>query len=81
MVAGQIEETNYSATITTDIASCGNANATKYFDCMGATDASCGACWIEVRPESLKVTYYWNEWQRPDYKVYDSFTVAPKRRR
>ena len=81
MVAGQIEETNYSATITTDIASCGDANAIKYFDCIGATDASCGACWIEVRPESLKVTYYWNEWQRPNYKVYDSFTVAPKRRR
>lgn len=80
MVAGQIEESNYSATVTTDIASYGNANATKYFDCMGATDASCGACWVEVRPESLKLTSYWDKWQSPDYKVYDTVTITPKDR-
>ena len=80
MVAGQIEESNYSATITKDISSYGNANATKYFDCMGATDASCGACWVEVRPESMKLTYYWDKWQSPDYKVYDTVTVTPKNR-
>ena len=80
MVAGQIEEENYSATVTTDIASYGNANATKYFDCMGATDASCGACWVEVRPESLKLTYYWDKWQSPNYKVSDTVTISPKER-
>ena len=80
MVSGQIEESNYSATITKDISACGNANAAKYFDCMGATDASCGAAWIEVRPDSLKVTEFWDKWQSPDYKVYDTVTVAPKDR-
>ena len=80
MVAGQIEESNYSATITTDISSYGNSNATKYFDCMGATDASCGAAWIEVRPDSLKVTEFWDKWQSPNYKVYDTVTIAPKAR-
>ena len=80
MVAGQIEESNYSATITTDIASYGNSNATKYFDCMGATDASCGAAWIEVRPDSLKVTEFWDKWQSPNYKVYDTVTITPKAR-
>ena len=80
MVAGQIEESNYSATITKDISSYGNSNATKYFDCMGATDASCGACWVEVRPESLKLTYYWDKWQSPNYKVYDTVTISPKER-
>lgn len=80
MVAGQIEESNYSATITTDISSYGNSNATKYFACMGATDASCGAAWIEVRPDSLKVTEFWDKWQSSNYKVYDTVTIAPKQR-
>ena len=80
MVAGQIEESNYSATITTDISSYGNANATKYFDCMGAKDASCGAAWIEVRPDSLKVTEFWDKWQSPSYTKYDSVTITPKNR-
>ena len=80
LVAGQIEEENYSATVTKDISSYGNANATKYFDCMGATDASCGACWVEVRPESMKLTYYWDKWQSLDYKVYDTVTLTPKNR-
>ena len=80
MVAGQIEESNYAATITKNISSYGNANATKYFDCMGATDASCGAAWIEVRPTSLKVTEFWDKHQSPDYKVYDSVTITPKDR-
>ena len=80
MVAGQIEESNYGATVTTDISSCGNANATKYFDCMGASDASCGACWVEVRPDSMKLTYFWDKWQSPNYTVYDTVTVAPKDR-
>lgn len=80
MVAGQIEESNYSATITKDIASYNNASATKYFDCMGATDASCGAAWVEVRPDSLKVTEFWDKWQAPNYKEYDSVTIKPKDR-
>ena len=80
MVAGQIEESNYSATITTSISDYGNANATKYFDCMGATDASCGAAWIEVRPDSLKVTEFWDKYQSPNYKKYDSVTITPKDR-
>ena len=80
MVAGQIEEENYSATITKNISSYGNANATKYFDCMGATDASCGAAWIEVRPTSLKVVEFWDKYQSPNYKQYDSFEITPKDR-
>ena len=80
MVAGQIEESNYGATITTSISDYGNANATKYFDCMGATDASCGAAWIEVRPDSLKVTEFWDKYQSPNYKKYDSVTITPKDR-
>ena len=80
MVAGQIEEENYSATVTTDIASYGNANATKYFACMGASNASCGAAWIEVRPDSLKVTEFWDKWQSPNYKAYDTVTITPKDR-
>ena len=80
MVAGQIEESNYSATVTTDVASYGNANATKYFDCMGTSNASCGAAWIEVRPTSLKVTEYWDKYQSPNYKQYDSFSITPKNR-
>lgn len=80
MVAGQIEEANYSATVTKDIASFGNANATKYFDCIGATDASCGAACIEVRPDSLKVTEFWDKWQSPKYTVYDTVTITPKDR-
>ncbi len=80
MVAGQIEESNYEATITKNISSYGNANATKYFDCMGATDASCGAAWIEVRPTSLKVTEFWDKYQSPNYTQYDSFEITPKDR-
>ncbi len=80
MVAGQIEESNYSATITTAISSYGNANAAKYFACMGASDASCGAAWIEVRPDSLKVTEFWDKYQSPNYKQYDSFEITPKDR-
>ena len=80
MVAGEINATNYSATVTTDIASYGNSSATKYFDCMGATDASCGAAFIEVSPGSLKVTEFWDKWQSPNYKVYDTVTIAPKNR-
>ena len=80
MVAGQIEESNYSATVTTDVSSYGNANATKYFACMGTTDASCGAAWIEVRPASLKVTEYWDKYQSPNYKQYDSFSITPTNR-
>ena len=80
MVAGQIEEENYSATITKNVSSYGNASATKYFDCMGATDASCGACWVEVRPTSLKVVEFWDKWQSPNYKQYDSFEITPKDR-
>ena len=80
MVAGQIEESNYSATVTTDIESYGNSSATKYFDCMGASNASCGAAWIEVRQDSLKVTEFWDKWQSPDYKVYDTVTITPKQR-
>ena len=80
MVAGQIEESNYSATVSTDIASYGNSNATKYFACMGMSNASCGAAWIEVRPTSLKVTEFWDKYQSPDYKVYDTVTITPKDR-
>jgi len=80
MVAGQIEEENYSATITKDVSSYGNASATKYFDCMGATDASCGAAWFEVRPTSLKVVEFWDKYQSPNYKEYDSFEIVPKDR-
>ncbi len=80
MVAGQIEEENYSATVTTDVASYGNSNATKYFACMGTSNASCGAAWIEVRPTSLKVTEFWDKYQSPGYKQYDSFEITPKDR-
>ena len=80
MVAGQIEESNYSATVSTDIDSFGNSNATKYFACMGMSNASCGAAWIEVRPTSLKVTEFWDKYQSPNYKQYDSFEITPKDR-
>ena len=66
--------------MTTDVSSYGNANATKYFDCMGTSNASCGAAWIEVRPTSLKVTEYWDKYQSPNYKQYDSFSITPKNR-
>ena len=80
MVAGQIEESNYSATVTTDVSSYGNSSATKYFACMGTSNASCGAAWIEVRPTSLKVTEFWDKHQSPNYKQYDSFEITPKDR-
>ena len=80
MVAGQIEESNYSATVTTDVASYGNSSATKYFACMGTSNTSCGAAWIEVRPTSLKVTEFWDNYQSPNYKQYDSFSITPKNR-
>ena len=80
LVAGQIEAKNYGATVTSDIRSIANANVQKYIDCLGVTDASCGACLIEVRPNALKLTYFWNRWQEPKIKIYDTVTVAPKKR-
>lgn len=72
MVSGEIASTNYSATISTGIS--------KYFACVGTSGATCGASWIEVRPESLKLTHYWDKWQSPNYKVYDTVTITPKDR-
>lgn len=74
MVTGETASTNYNATITKDV--------NKYFAAVGTTGASCGASWIEVRPESLKLTQYWDKYQSSSsqYKVLDTVTVYPKDR-
>ncbi len=72
LVSGEIASTNYSATITTGVS--------KYFACVGTSGATCGASWIEVRPTSLKVTEFWDKYQSPNYKVYDTVTITPKDR-
>ena len=61
-----------SATITKHVS--------KYFAAVGTTGASCGASWIEVRPDSLKLTQYWDKYQSPNYKVLDTVTITPKDR-
>ncbi len=76
MVSPCIDEKNSS----TSLIPCGSfsGDAAKYLYTASESGAF-GACWVEVRPEGLKVTYFWDD-VSGSYSKKDEFTVLPKDR-
>ena len=74
MVSPCIDEQNYSTTLITSF----SGDAAKYLHTASESGAF-GACWIEVRPSGLKVTYFWDD-VNGSYSMKDAFTILPKDR-
>ena len=76
MVSPCIDERNYSTGLLNSSAFSGDA--AKYLATASERGAF-GACLIEVRPDGMKVTYFWDD-VTGSYSEKDEFTILPKRR-